>query len=786
MNLLKMSILKWFFVLINVKYYANSDENANHGWLEKLIPDDYKRWNLPIRNKNLSIIYLQITPNAITSISIQDMDFTIENNYLLYWFDLRLKPSDNSTVKKIIREGERFELPYELIELLWKPTLAFKNCKKCQRSIIPDEKTNKLYIYPYSHGAYIATNYRNTMNFVCPFNLKLYPFDIQECSIDVEMSKPLFSNYSLRLRNVHNEAEDGKIEIPPEYSLLSAKIVSCRKAVNNSLTKPTDAPIQRINHDCYKFVFRMRRNTNSFIILTFIPSGLIVIISCLSFWLDPEVAAPRVAIGLTSLLTLATQFNNVQKELPPVAYIKALDIWMFFCMFFVFATLIEFTTTDKKNQIQFMTNRKPSNSFSDCLSKIFHSRRSIDYIARILFPLTDENDNHGWLKKLIPDGYKRWNLPIRNKILNVIYLYITPSTITSISIQHMDFTVENNYFLYWFDPRLKPSDNSTKEKINKGTGRFELPHGLFELLWQPAVAFKNCKKCQRSLIPDKKTNELYIYPYSNGAYIATNYRNTMSFVCPFNLKLYPFDIQECSINIEMSKSLFSNHSLRLINDHNEAEDGKIEIPPEYSLLSAKVVSCRKAVNNSFTKPTDAPERRNHNDCYKFVFRMRRNTNSFIILTFIPSGLIVIISCLSFWLDPEVAAPRVAIGLTSLLTLATQFNNVQKELPPVAYIKALDIWMFFCMFFVFATLVEFTTVNFFKRKKKIQTNQIQPMVNQKPLNLLLIQESEDHLATPRVGDWVQRIQPDNPVIAIAPKIAIGLTCLLTLATYFLVQ
>jgi hypothetical protein len=48
-------------------------------------------------------------------------------------------------------------------------------------------------------------------------------------------------------------------------------------------------------------------------------------------------------------------------------------------------------------------------------------------------------------------------------------------------------------------------------------------------------------------------------------------------------------------------------------------------------------------------------------------------------------------------------------VTSILTLVTQFAGLKTDLPPVAYIKAVDIWMAGCMVWVFGALGEFVLV-----------------------------------------------------------------------------
>jgi len=97
-------------------------------------------------------------------------------------------------------------------------------------------------------------------------------------------------------------------------------------------------------------------------------------------------------------------------------------------------------------------------------------------------------------------------------------------------------------------------------------------------------------------------------------------------------------------------------------------------------------------------------------CLEVVFRLRRRLGYFMFHTYIPTCLIVMMSWISFWIKPEAVPARVTLGVTSLLTLSTQHANSQKSLPPVSYIKAIDMFMSSCTFFVFLSLIEYAFVN----------------------------------------------------------------------------
>ena len=106
-------------------------------------------------------------------------------------------------------------------------------------------------------------------------------------------------------------------------------------------------------------------------------------------------------------------------------------------------------------------------------------------------------------------------------------------------------------------------------------------------------------------------------------------------------------------------------------------------------------------------------------------------------TYIPTCLIVMMSWISFWIKPEAVPARVTLGVTSLLTLSTQHANSQKSLPPVSYIKAIDMFMSSCTLFVFFSLIEYAFVNVMmgdvseierKDKKKASVSHIRNIIN----------------------------------------------------------
>jgi len=62
----------------------------------------------------------------------------------------------------------------------------------------------------------------------------------------------------------------------------------------------------------------------------------------------------------------------------------------------------------------------------------------------------------------------------------------------------------------------------------------------------------------------------------------------------------------------------------------------------------------------------------------------RRLGYYVIQIYIPSSLIVVLSWISFWLDRNAVPARVALGITTVLTLTTLISNTNASLPKVIH------------------------------------------------------------------------------------------------------
>lgn len=93
------------------------------------------------------------------------------------------------------------------------------------------------------------------------------------------------------------------------------------------------------------------------------------------------------------------------------------------------------------------------------------------------------------------------------------------------------------------------------------------------------------------------------------------------------------------------------------------------------------------------------------------FYFVRSLGYYIIQIYIPSSLIVVLSWVSFWLHRDAAPARVALGITTILTMTTLISSTNTALPKISYLKSIDVYLVTCFVMVFASIVEYAAVSY---------------------------------------------------------------------------
>ncbi len=99
---------------------------------------------------------------------------------------------------------------------------------------------------------------------------------------------------------------------------------------------------------------------------------------------------------------------------------------------------------------------------------------------------------------------------------------------------------------------------------------------------------------------------------------------------------------------------------------------------------------------------------------------------YLIQIYIPASLIVIISWVSFWLHRNATPARVALGVTTVLTMTTLMSSTNAALPKISYIKSIDVFLGTCFVMVFASLLEYATVGYLGKRIAMRKSRSQQL------------------------------------------------------------
>ena len=84
---------------------------------------------------------------------------------------------------------------------------------------------------------------------------------------------------------------------------------------------------------------------------------------------------------------------------------------------------------------------------------------------------------------------------------------------------------------------------------------------------------------------------------------------------------------------------------------------------------------------------------------------------------------MVISWVSFWLHRNATPARVALGVTTVLTMTTLMSSTNSQLPKVSYIKSIDVYLGTCFVMVFASFLEYATVGYLGKRIAMRKSQI---------------------------------------------------------------
>ncbi|KAI1717202.1 neurotransmitter-gated ion-channel ligand binding domain-containing protein [Ditylenchus destructor] len=285
--------------------------------LAHILMQNYSRNALP--DPTPVKVIVEITIQDISDISAISGTFVIDFWISAIWQDTRLKFSHLDPCRK------NLSLDHDMEPRLWSPNVCIVNSKSTK---VHDSPKPNILLMIFPNGT-TWLNYRIRSEAPCVMELRKFPMDSIRCDL-------IFESYSYNIAEVTLDW----LEWSPVSTIKTELNLPDFRMTNITYGKQIESYTAGIWHRLSVSIF-FDRLFGFYILQMYLPTYISVFISWIAFWMDTRALPARITLSVSSLMALTFQFGNIVRTLPKASYVKAIDLWMFGCVGFIFGALVE-------------------------------------------------------------------------------------------------------------------------------------------------------------------------------------------------------------------------------------------------------------------------------------------------------------------------------------------------------------------------------------------------------------------------------------------------------------
>ncbi|XP_069596385.1 gamma-aminobutyric acid receptor subunit pi-like isoform X1 [Ranitomeya imitator] len=290
----------------------------------------------------------------------------------------------------------------------------------------------------------------------------------------------------------------------------------------------------------------------------------------------------------------------------------------------------------------------------------------------------------------VTNNYNKYLRPHFNEKPVEIAVTLEFASIASVSEENMDYTATIFLRQRWIDERL----------VFDGSKSITLDPRLVQLLWVPDTYIVDSKK---SFLHDVTVDNRLVRLYSNGTVLYA-IRITTTVACNMDLTKYPMDKQTCKLQLESWGYNVKDLVYKWMRGNNSI----------YGMN--KLQLAQYTVEKYYTEVSVGNDETGTYPRLSLYFVLKRSILYFILETYIPSSLLVMVSWISFWISKTSVPARTCFGVTTVLAMTTILMGSRSTLPTAnCFVKAIDVYLGICFAFVFGALLEYAVAHYCSEK-----------------------------------------------------------------------
>jgi len=290
------------------------------------IPRDYSKFDLP--NETQTVVNVGIDIKDIPKIADKEFSVTLNAFFVVRWKDERLVIDQDKIEKNLGPDDDAdawIPVDVSFIKEFWLPDAEILNLKEFET----------LNVLSKLEGLWLNRNFEimyavaTRITFICPMTFNSFPLDVQVClfqvgSFNYDNTKMVFVDEFI--------ADQTQIRSVLDYSIQIRALPEDQKNYE-ALTG---------NYSVAGFEMTLQRKVSHYIITCYLPSGMFVMVSWISFLIPPDVVPGRMTLLITVFLVLVNIFNTITTNIPKAEGLTAIEAWVIGCVLFVFGALIEY------------------------------------------------------------------------------------------------------------------------------------------------------------------------------------------------------------------------------------------------------------------------------------------------------------------------------------------------------------------------------------------------------------------------------------------------------------